>query len=308
MPHAISLAAYAVKVWDPEERESEPISAFDDEHDLLDFLHDCLNSLTQRSSRNEGQKQVLRVKSLKRDNRTLSGIIETGEYGIESTLLDVETGKEVHKRKTNEANMLPFYFLIDLPEGVDEGIILLQRTGMYGIRHILAGILDVMFDQRFPEYRLRFHSLVESKEIEKYQKGKVETIRFISFKIPSDITDAFDRGHKEALGHAELVVQAKRGSHLPINSTLSQFFSGKRELAKLVALKETNFRYDDIKIRSRVGRAARTMDLSDLKRLRGYHDISDEVDLDHSGHPKLSSIHRLAEALRDRLLAKLYPR
>ncbi len=240
MPRIISLAAYIVKVWNHEEKDTETVSDFDGEHDLLNFFQDTLSALVQKSARNDVEQQVLRVKKLKKDGRSISGIIETGEYGLESTLLDVDRGVEVYRRKTNEANMFPFYFLVDLPEGVDQGIVLLQRTGMYGIRHLLYGILDTKFDADFPEYRLRLHPIVENEEIEKYQKGKIETIGFIAFQIPSDITDAFEGGHREVIGHAELVVQARRGKYLPINNRLKQFFSGKKEVSKFLALKETN--------------------------------------------------------------------
>ncbi|HKF52560.1 MAG TPA: hypothetical protein VKB26_09625 [Candidatus Acidoferrales bacterium] len=307
MPKTISLAAYAVKIWDPEERKSQPMSSFDGEHDFMAFLYGVLSSLKKTWSRDKNSQQVLRVKTLKQTGRATFGIIETGEYGVESTLLDVEKEVEVHARKATEANMLPFYFLLDVPDEMDEAILLLQRTGMYGIRHLFSHVLCGEFDRKFTDYRLKIHPIVDKEEIEKYQRGRIESIRFISFKIPPDITDALEGGHKETFGRAELIIYARRGRYLPINRRLNQFFSGARKLSQLVALDETNFKYDDIKVKSKVGGSSRTVDLRELKRLRSYYDVSGQVQLDSSsGHPKFASIHEAAQALRDKIAKTIY--
>lgn len=307
MARLFALATYAVKVWNPEEREGETLSDFGDESDLLDFFYEFLSGLQKKTSRDTEDQQVLRVEHLKKHDRQIYGIIETGEYGHESVLWDVDAETVAYKRKTTEANMLPFFFLVDIPEGTDEGILLLQRTGLYGIRRMLYHALKQRFDEKFGDFSLRLHPLVDSEEIQKYQHGKIESIRFIRFDIPSDVTDCFDSGHKEGIGHAELVIHAKRGGSLPISGRLREFFAGRRPLSKLIALHETNFDYRDIKVKSRVGRTSRTVDLARLNRLRSYYDITDEVELDpKSGHPKFDSIHQLSDALVERLNEKLY--
>src|SRR5713226_2656414 len=112
MARTTSLAVYAVKVWSLEDGEYETISSFSGDSDLLDFFQTFLSGLQKKTSRNKTVQQVLRVQSLKRDGRRACGIIETGEYGLESTLINVDTEAVVHRRKTSEANMLPFYFLV----------------------------------------------------------------------------------------------------------------------------------------------------------------------------------------------------
>jgi hypothetical protein len=176
---------------------------------------------------------------------------------------------------------------------------------MFGIRKMLYHVLSQKFAEKFEDFRLDLHTLVDADEIAKYQKGKIESIRFISFNIPSDVTDCFDSGHTEKIGHAELVIRARRGSFLPLTSRLRKFFAGGQDLPKLIALDETNFKYQDIKVRSRVGRTSRTVDLGNLNRLRSYHDITDEVELDKSGHPKFTSIHGLADNMVARIRSNL---
>ena len=135
-------------------------------------------------------------------------------------------------------------------------------------------------------------------------EGKIESIRFISFDIPTDVTDAFGGGHVEREGHAELVIRARRGGSLPIRERLREIFAGRRTAGNFIALDETNFQYQKVKVTSRVGRSSRTVDLSRLNRLRSYYDISDEVAVDpRSGHPQFDSIHELATDLAGRIRA-----
>lgn len=175
MPRATSLAFYAIKIRNVPEREDETVSAFgDEEDDFLDLANDRLGALRREAANNEEAQHIIRVKRLARANRQIYGIIETGEYGIESELVDVQTSRLAHRRQTTEADMMPFYFLIDIPEGVDEGILLIQRSGTFGIRKLLHGVMAPNFHLQFPELKLRFSPLVEAAELEKYARGRVE--------------------------------------------------------------------------------------------------------------------------------------
>lgn len=307
MPRALSLAAYAIKVRDVGEREDEIISDFAEGEDLLDFFQQFFGDLKDKKIDDKIIQQVLSVETLKVEGRKLYGIVETGEYGEESVLWDVERLKVAHRRKKTEAEMLPFYFHLDLPEGTDEGILLLQRLGAIGIRQLLHFAVSRAFEKKHADHRLLFLPLVEPKEVEKYVKGRIESIRFIRFGIPSDLSDAYDAGHKEEGGYVELVVHARRGSNLPVNNRLKQFFEGRREIKDLIALDETKFKYDNIKVRSRVGASSRTINLASPKRLRSYYDISETVRLDaKTGHPKFDSIHTLAEEIVGRIKSTIY--
>jgi hypothetical protein len=301
MTKIISLACYSIKIRERYNSDSEVISNFGGGQDLFDFCLNLLTDLKKKTSNDKQFQHVVRVKKLTDERRQIFGIIQTGDYGQESELLDVDTEKVAYERRTNHANMLPFYFLFDLPSGSNTGILLLQRMGMFGIRKMLFRVLSDKFESQHGDFTIRLDPLVDEKEIAKFQKGKVESIRFISFDIPSDITDGFDSGHTEHVGRAELIIRAKRGGFLPVSRMLRKFFAGGVEIPQLIALDETNFKYQDVKVRSRVGRSIRTVDLRNLSKLRSYYDITDEVAVDRSGHPKFTSIHEIAEDMVVRL-------
>ena len=304
MPRSTSLAAYSLKVWNYEETESEIISDFGDEEDLLEVFSELLSSLQAKASHDKHNRQLLTVETLKIDNkaRTICGIIETGEYGSESKLRDADTQQIVYKRKIKEADMLPFYFLFDLPEGSEDGILVLQRTGMFGIRKVLTTVIESWFNPKFPDFGLRFHPLAEPGDLEKYKEGQVETIRFIGYDVPSDIADALKSHNKQFDGHVELVISARRGSFLPVKERIRRFFNKEVELNKFIALKETKFKYQDVKLKTKVGRSRRTVSLGGLKLLRSYYDITDDVTMDGAtGHPAFESIDGLAKGLASRV-------
>jgi hypothetical protein len=307
MTPTISLASYAVRVWNSDDRKAEPISNFSDGEDLLDFFEKFFGGLKKKAEHDHQSQRVLRVKILKVDDRQLSGIIENGEYGSESDLWDVRKESVAYTHKRTEADMFPFYFLIDVPEGTNVGLLVLERRGMQGIRQLLYQAVSSEFEKQFKDYELRVEPLVQGNELAKYVKGKIESIRFVRFDIPKDISEAFGSGNKEVQGRVELVVHARRGKSLPLNDKLRTFMRGGTKVGDLIALDETGFKYQNIKMQSRVGRSRRTIDLARDKHLRSYHDISDTVKFDNdSGNPEFKSIHELAKTLAEQLKAQLY--
>src|SRR6266404_4198832 len=112
MPRTTALAAYAVKVWNLEERACEIVSSFAPKGpngkkapDLLDFVRIFLENLKKETSTNKDIQHVMTVKKLEKDDRNLFGIIETGEYGLESDIVNVNTKALAHHRKIMEADM-----------------------------------------------------------------------------------------------------------------------------------------------------------------------------------------------------------
>lgn len=144
MPRAVSLAPYAVRVWNLQEKQDEQVSDFDQKTDLYEVFHAFFSGLKQKTALNKETQQVLAVRKLRQEksNRWLYGVLETGEYGVESTLWDVQNHKVAHSRTTNEAEMLPFYFLVYVPQGPKSAVMLLQRLGMFGIRSALSRAIN----------------------------------------------------------------------------------------------------------------------------------------------------------------------
>jgi hypothetical protein len=306
VPRVISLAAYAVKVWNPNDRENELISDFDGEGaDVFEFLHDVLDGIKANTLDQEELQQALSVPRLDKKHRTLSGTIETGQYGHESDFINVKTTKVVYKRKKEDAEMLPFYFYFEIPEGTEDGILILQRTATFGIRKILHWVLKMAFEEKYPEYKLKLSPIVVESEFDKFIKGKIQTIHFIKKTIPADIADAYDRGHHEVHGTVELVIRARKRGTIPMNTWLSKVFKD-RQVGGVFALDDENFTYDNIKAQVKVGHATRTINAADPGRIRSYFDVTDAIKMGSNGHPQYNSIREEADKLAVHLRTLLY--
>lgn len=86
-----------------------------DSFDLIKrFLEDA------RSPRaDHNQKAIFKTKLIRANpqERTIDGIIETGEFGFSARGIDVNTEEESYKRGVNDAEVIPLAFFIALPKG-----------------------------------------------------------------------------------------------------------------------------------------------------------------------------------------------
>lgn len=303
MPNAISLASYLIRIHDVTEREDEILSELPDGTDLLDYLDKQLAAMKQ-TRHNQVSQEVLSVSELSRSARTLIGIIETGDYGRESNIYNVDSRRIVYKRKVEEADMWPFYFRFEVPEGTDEGLLILQRTGNYGIRHVLARFLRESFANDFEDLRFRYEPIVDAKDIERYAHGAVQEVRFVKVDLPRDLEDRYDSGHKEVRGQMELVIRARRGGSLPFQRYLGGLIR-KGQRTGVFAIDEGKFEYQGVKVKTKVSGTSRTFQIGDPK-LRSYHDISNAVKIGKGGHPTFESLNDAAGELADRLKKQMY--
>jgi hypothetical protein len=308
VPRLISLAAYGVKVWNPNDRDYENLSDFDGEGaDVFSFIDGVLTGIKNQTLDQEELQQAFSVPKLDKKGRTIYGTVETGQYGYESDFINVKTGKNVYKRKKEDAEMLPFYFYFELPEGTEEGILILQRTSNFGIRKVLHWVLNIAFEEKHPEYKLRFRPLVAQTEVDRFIKGKIQKIHFIKKSIPADLADAYDKGHGEVRGTVELVMRASKKSVLPMNGLLSRIFKRKGEnVGGVFELDDEEFAYDNVKAEVKLGRASRTINAAHPGRIRSYYDVTDVVELGPNGHPRYNSLQEQAEKLAAQLRTLLY--
>jgi len=224
MPRVISLAAYSVKVWNLGDREHESLSDFDGNGtDLLDFLHDVLKGIKTQTLDKEELQQVMSIARLDVNQRTITGTIRTGQYGHEADLINRTTATVVYKRKKNDAEMLPFHFMLEIPEGVEEGILILQRTATFGIRKVLHWVLKTAFEEKHPEFKFKLVPLVAEAEVDKFMKGKIQKIHFVKKTLPTDIADIF-----LTLNFVLTLLMILKRIYIMLNQTIDKPFITKR--------------------------------------------------------------------------------
>ena len=299
-----SLATYTIRIKDKIRNSYVPVNNIQNIADFIDVMKDYLSDRHANLIHQQEQRKLLRIRNFTSRNRVFCGIIETGEYGYEAELYDINTSITTHRRRTSEAEMLPFYFLMFLPQNADEGILILQRFKQYGIKTIFERDINEYVNSRFNSLELQIYPLVPSQLIEQYlNNGRILKLRFIRFSFPPDIADAYDsQSHIEDEGYTEYVISARRKGHIPIVGRILEIINGQRQLNELIEIRE--FEYDNVKIEIDINGNRRTIDLSDISKLRAYIDVSD-VRLGDDGHPLFESINQVAQKLLQDLQTQL---
>jgi hypothetical protein len=302
-----ALSSYTVRVKQLYHDDYEILGNFLGGNDFLEVYRMFVEDRQDDPSHDTRLGILLRATRMEHNDRTLSGIIETGEYGIETELVNVDTEKMTYRRQTRDAEMRPFYFRALLPTDRKEGIIILQRYKQFGIRGAITRDLNMFVEELFPNLRIELNPLIPETMLRGYlQAGVLKKIRFIKFELPSDIIDAYPEGHVEAGGYTELVVTAGKRSGLPLIDRILQIVDGRMELEELAELQDYDFDYDSVKVELDLGGSRRTIDLSDLSKLKAFYDVDNQLEIGESGHPIYESIDAVSESLMNDLSRTLW--
>lgn len=265
----------------------------------VDFLHvaqQYIRDRTHQYSLDQPARKLMRVAHSQNSFRRISGTIETGEYGYRADLYNVATSAVSYQRNTEEAEMLPFYFLVYIPQQQDEAVLMLFRRAQRGIRTILLQDFQTYFNPLYPNTALEINPLVPQSIIDELSRGRITKIRLIKYVIPTDIADALNSGgHLETPGTLEMSVRAGRNGSWPVLGNVRDVLEGRRGASRFLEL--DGFEYDNAKVEFDIGGKTRTVDLSDIMKLRSLVDISNDVTVGQDGHPVFNSVDVIANNL-----------
>jgi hypothetical protein len=173
--------------------------------------------------------------------------------------------------------MLPFYFLASVPDKRTKGIVILQQTGVMGIATAFREVLQAAALTEFPDYRIHLRNLSSRAVFDKFLSGKVREIRFIRFRVPKAIEDAYGVGHAEIKGRAEFVVKLKGMDGMPFAPKIQKFLNGDAELREIVEMADEHFEADAIKFDMDLNGKRRVLNVSKSDDLQLQYDVSKEV-------------------------------
>ena len=300
-----SLGCYTVRVIDKSTGHKLSLGDFSSECDLITIFNQYLQERTVGHSKDDESQKLLRVLRFTSEPFSVNGIVETGEYGYTADLFNVDTETVSYQRVGSDAEMMPFYFLAHLPSHLDEGVILLQRRSNHGIRTVLLKDFAKYVEKSNQRVRVVANPLLPPQFVNEYlQNGRLTKIRFIQYSLPSDLADAYDAGgHVETEGTAEMVFLSKRGQGLPLMNRIRAVLDGKRQIKEMVELPD--YDYDNVKVEIDVRGSKKTLDLSDVMKMRAYVDITSDVRIGDDGHPEFASIDTIAQGLMNSLLAQI---
>ncbi len=306
MANEVKLEVYTIRIRNSGDTENYlRLDSFHDDVDFLAFFQAYISSFDHQLELNENQKRSLKLDSstlhINSATRTISGVIESGDYGYESTIYNTQSGEERYKRQVDDTEIKPFYFLIHLPSEDNKGFVILQRLGIYGIHGIFKNHLTAFFKTRYENLQLDFDPFVSRQLAQAFiDRGNIREFSLTRYNLPSDIAEKFGMvGHEEDIMSIELRIKARKNRFLPLNNKVKSFVENPN--ARIFSVRELdNLGFDGehkSKMKVTLGGNTRTVDLGDTGQIRPYYDIDNEVDKDISGHPVFTSIDQIARDL-----------
>lgn len=214
---------------------------------------------------------------------SLVGRVKTGEYGIESGLVDVNTGA-VTNRSVNQADMMPFGFYISVPSGrISNAVIILQTMGVYGMKMALQRHLQKCMTDISPEFQLIMRAIAPKEYIDRYFKnGTLNKIRMIRYEIPQEQSERMGINYGVKQTKEERIIYKPIGFMERKKKEIQEWFAGQRSYTEIIEL--DGFEYDDLKLEFSLESTNKTFDLRDMNSLVVNEDITKKVK-QIGGHP-----------------------
>lgn len=230
----------------------------------------------------------------------LFGRVKTGEYGIESELVDINTGKVTNK-SINQADMMPFGFCIAVPAGqINSAVVILQTMGVYGMKMSLQKHLQKCMTDISPEFQMIMRSIAPKEYIDRYFYGGIlNKIRMIRYDIPQDQSNRMGINYGVKQTKEERIIHKPVGFMERKKKIIQEWFAGQKSYTEIIEVE--GFEYDDLKLEFSLGNTNKTFDLRELSSLVVNEDITSKVQ-QAGGHPVYQSLKEIMKETAENYL------
>lgn len=339
MAKTYNIALYKISIYPLRKPEDKLVlSDFLDGKDLKAILFDMLKSLcyvaVATSEEDTGEENVEddieteKVDEIKVDNaekkyfriikkkeedvlyekgRCVSGIIESGEFGTEENIVNIKSGK-TRKKRVNDALLMPFYFMFQIPENSKVAYLLVERISNIGIFSLLEKRITKAVKETIgvdaEDYVVSISPLVIRRIMEKHvallggaRKITLERIKSSDLSVSratnGEVSD-------DDISNTQIVYTAKRNRMLSILNIFNKY---KDERPQIFSVGEVE--YADLKFEVQIGGSYHTLSMQDVGKLGTYIEITKDLRFDSTKYPTYESLHRAACNIFDEINQEL---
>jgi len=259
-----SLAPYAVRVRETGSRKREKFGNIKGKN-FLETLESLLDSLRSTKLLKDSIR-TLSLDELHRDGSQLSGIVRSGECGIDADFVDTET-MLTHKkmRRQKHSEVYPFFFLFDLPANEDYGYAILQEYRGRGIKSVLHVLLAELLKPM--NLVISVKPIFSPKLFEQLERSRLVKLRFIRRIFPKDIADLVHVDKPEEIVE-ERVIRAMPGGRLWITEGFKRLLGGALSDKSEGYYTIQNEEYHTVKAETRTGDDTKTLTFGSTPKLR----------------------------------------
>ena len=289
------------------------LSDYDNGKDLLFQLKDLFESWKVENNqtnsplviKDEDEKKISRI--LRHTNGTfelhilgryISGIIESGEFGTEENIINSNTGELQYHKKTEDAQMIPFFFMFNIPENSRYGYLIIERIGNIGIFSTLTKSIQKYIGKS-----------IEEKLVLKIEPFMIKEVLNRNLNVVSDAKKVILKGVRnqnlslsqitenlieEEHVQTDVVYKAPRNRFLQIRNWLDKLNSSKNEKGHYTF---QDIEYADVAFELKIGGNIRTISIARINGLGTYLEITDSVTIGSNGYPTYNSLQTEAQQL-----------
>jgi hypothetical protein len=196
-------------------------TAFDENHIL-----DLMESLFQKQESNlepSSNDKTFVIEEYHRDGNLIEGIVSTGYHGYEAEIRDIESGDLTHLKGEDEAEQMPLYFLIYLPntrkgKPYDKGqtaLIILHQVNRIGVKGKLKKHIEQTCLSGVTDYTMKIEPVTTEDVLEKViEADRIAKLDINVRKIPGDDESRMElvKGLRtEEVGTRSLVLRPEHG-------------------------------------------------------------------------------------------------
>lgn len=316
MAQTYSLSIYSITINKRGDKEDfQMLSDFNGGKDFYDYIASMLNvwKLNNKTHEEENpialdedESKAFRIGKDAKGNyimhntgRSISGIIESGEYGTEEEGIDINTGKSTFKKKKTEALMKPFYFQFYIPKNAKRAFLIVERIGVNGIMSILRNaILKYFSETDCNGFVLNINPLTLNKLIDKkMQLMSSEAKKVILRRVRKDdlsVSKIIGQQAENAGITTDIVYNAAINKVFSFGSFLAHMKSKFNKETKLYEVAD-DLSCADIALNVKIGGQDKVFSLQTIQTLGMSVDITGKVTLGTNSYPTYTSVHKEAD-------------
>ena len=293
----ISLIIYGLSIIDGENKRRD-LNALIDDKSMIDCIEEYIRNNMLSYSNDETKDTLFQFERVEteiikngegqKEYQIIYGRVKTGEYGIESELVNVRTG-EITKRSIEQADMMPFGFCIAVPAGqISNAVIILQTMGVYGMKLSLQRHLQKCLTDICTDFHLSMRAIAPKEYVDRYfNSGILKKIKMIRYEIPEEESNRIGINYGVKQTKEERIIHKPLGFLERKKKEMQEWFSGQRSYTDIIEME--GFEYDDLKLEFSLGDTDKTFNLRDMNNLIVNEDITKKVNQD-GGHPIYESL------------------
>lgn len=298
--NSISLSVYQITLNKHLKKdELENLSNFDGGKNFLKLADTLFNSwhdnLTQRVVKDKENKKVSRLKKDSNNNliyhlhqTCIEGIIESGEYGTQEEIINIETGEVKYTKTKDDAALVPFYFMIYIEPNKTKGFLILERIGNIGIYSLLEqSIREFIAPQMADRYTLNIVPYIVPQILninlsavsgaKKVVLRGVDNSQFKDIQPTNNLTGCT----------TEVSFIAPRNKFIQeVHQLLASFGSS----GKQKSYKVNNIECQDVAFELDINGSRRTISVAKMTSIGMNIDITKQIQTDSTGYPSYKSL------------------